>query len=80
MGLFSEEQNTWLDRLEVEHDNLRTALQWSTREEPNPEAALRLASSIWRAAANGICTAASNGSCESPDATAGFSAEFIAAR
>jgi predicted ATPase/DNA-binding CsgD family transcriptional regulator len=35
-----------LDRLQAEHDNLRAALAWSIVEEP--EAALRLAGSLWR--------------------------------
>ena len=36
----------WLDRLQVEHDNLRSALTWSIAH--NPELALRLAGGLWR--------------------------------
>lgn len=36
----------WLDRLEDDHDNLRAALHWGTRHDP--ELAQRLAAAIWR--------------------------------
>ncbi len=36
----------WLDQLQVEHDNLRLALDWSLAGPP--EAGLRLAGSLWR--------------------------------
>lgn len=39
--IFGQEDTEWLDHMEVEHDNLRTALEWSTSN--NPEKALRLA-------------------------------------
>ena len=43
--LWQPEQQVWFDRLEREHDNLRTALQfWLTRGHPG--AALRLAASL----------------------------------
>jgi predicted ATPase len=38
------ERSTWLDKLEVEHDNLRAALQWSN--ECDAETALRLTGSL----------------------------------
>lgn len=39
-------QTEWLDRLEREHDNLRSALDWLERQ--NAEAALELALLLWR--------------------------------
>ncbi len=43
--LHASDQLMWLDRLEMEHDNLRTALEWSKATEP--EMTLRLAASLW---------------------------------
>jgi predicted ATPase/Tfp pilus assembly protein PilF len=40
------EQVAWLERLETEHDNLRTALEWSKAEEGRAEAWLRLAAAL----------------------------------
>jgi len=37
----------WLERLEVEHDNIRAALDWCRTAEPDPEYALRLAGAVW---------------------------------
>jgi predicted ATPase len=37
----------WLDRLAVEHDNLRSALGWLIAHERHT-AALRLAAALWR--------------------------------
>jgi predicted ATPase/class 3 adenylate cyclase len=37
----------WLERLEREHDNLRAALRWSV-DEGSGQAALRIASGLWR--------------------------------
>ncbi|HYP41115.1 MAG TPA: tetratricopeptide repeat protein [Chloroflexia bacterium] len=41
------QQITWLDRLEIEHNNLRSALQWSLKHE-EMDVALRLGSALWR--------------------------------
>jgi predicted ATPase len=46
--IFGQEDTGWLDQMEVEHDNLRMALEWATTN--HPEKALRLAyvaSSFW---------------------------------
>ena len=45
--LLEAEQAVWFDRLEVEHDNLRTALEWCM-EGGEVEAGVRLASALWR--------------------------------
>jgi len=37
----------WLRRLEIEHDNIRAALEWSRTAEPNPEYGLRLSGAMW---------------------------------
>jgi predicted ATPase/DNA-binding SARP family transcriptional activator/DNA-binding CsgD family transcriptional regulator len=44
---FGPEHATWLDRLEVEHDNMRGALSWTLRGE-DPSLGLRLATAIWK--------------------------------
>lgn len=46
--LVSSDQAEWFDRMELGHNNLRAALDWSIRVEKNPEKALRLSSCIWR--------------------------------
>jgi predicted ATPase/class 3 adenylate cyclase len=45
--LAGSEQRTWLDRLDVEHDNLRAALEWATAR-PDPEIAIPLGFALWR--------------------------------
>ena len=40
-------QKVWLDRLETEHDNIRAALDWFTRN-GEVEAALRLGGALWQ--------------------------------
>ena len=42
--LAGEDAKEWLDRIQPEHDNIRTALAWSLEEDP--EVTLRLASSL----------------------------------
>ena len=39
-------ENTWLDRIKLEYDNIRSVLSWTSKEEP--EAGLRLAAALWR--------------------------------
>ena len=43
--LYGPEQETWFDRLEVEHDNLRAALAWSLRD-GRVAAGMRMASAL----------------------------------
>jgi predicted ATPase/class 3 adenylate cyclase len=45
-GLQGAEQVRWLQRLEMDHDNMRTALRWSL-ERGATEQALRLGSAMW---------------------------------
>ncbi|MFI5200295.1 MAG: hypothetical protein ACHQXL_07980, partial [Candidatus Limnocylindrales bacterium] len=41
------EQRRWLDRLDIENDNLRAALEWAT-DRPEPGVAIRLGFALWR--------------------------------
>jgi non-specific serine/threonine protein kinase len=47
-NLEGEQQGTWLDGLEMEHENLRTALEWSLVEGDDGEDGLALAASLGR--------------------------------
>ncbi len=44
--LRSPDQTRWLDRLELEHDNLRSALRWS--EQRGSELQVRLSNAMWQ--------------------------------
>jgi tetratricopeptide (TPR) repeat protein len=46
--LLGPNQATWLARLDAEHANLRSALEWSLSTEPSPETPLRLGGALWR--------------------------------
>lgn len=45
--LTSAERKSWLDLLELEHDNLRAALEWSQSESVDSQDGLRLASALF---------------------------------
>ena len=46
-NLFGEQGKTWLDRLELDHDNFRAALDWCVGQN-DAERASELAASLWR--------------------------------
>lgn len=46
--LWGKEQGYWLDRLEIEHDNLRKALVRFSKDDPTGDSLLRMAGSMWR--------------------------------
>ena len=41
------DQAIWMDRLELEHDNLRAALEWSESDEVEAETGMRLSGALW---------------------------------
>ncbi|HEX7262891.1 MAG TPA: adenylate/guanylate cyclase domain-containing protein [Candidatus Dormibacteraeota bacterium] len=45
--LFGAEQKQWLDRIELDHDNLRTAFDWSLSHK-DARRALSLGAAVWR--------------------------------
>jgi len=46
-NLFGDEQKTWLDRLERDHDNIRAAFDWCAAT-GDAERAMKLGASFWR--------------------------------
>jgi predicted ATPase/DNA-binding CsgD family transcriptional regulator len=48
LRLRGPEGQTWLDRLEAEHDNLRAALAWCKTDPSSVENGVRLAGALWR--------------------------------
>jgi len=46
--LWGPKQGLWLERLEAEHENLRTALEWAMQAHGREEFLLRMAGSLWR--------------------------------
>jgi predicted ATPase/DNA-binding CsgD family transcriptional regulator len=46
-GLWGPDQQMWMERLDVEHENLRAAMEWSKAEERGQELALRIAGAVW---------------------------------
>jgi predicted ATPase/class 3 adenylate cyclase len=46
-NLFGDDQKVWLDRLELDHDNFRAALDWCIAQN-DAERAMGLAASFWR--------------------------------
>ncbi len=40
-------QPAWVERMEIEHDNLRAALEWCVRQDEDVHAGIRLAGALW---------------------------------
>jgi DNA-binding CsgD family transcriptional regulator len=47
-GMIGAEQEVWLDRLDAERNNVRTALEWTLNGEGTTTAGLRIAAALWR--------------------------------
>jgi tetratricopeptide (TPR) repeat protein len=47
-NLTGADAKKWLDRLEMDHDNFRSALDWSMDERGSPKVGMRLAAALWR--------------------------------
>src|SRR2546428_3244154 len=45
--LFGPQRKEWLDRLQEDHDNFRSALEWAVAS-GNPQEAMRLGAAFWR--------------------------------
>jgi len=45
--IIGPEQTAWLNRLDLEHDNLRSAMDWALADASRSEDGLRLATSLW---------------------------------
>ncbi len=47
-GLIGAEQKVWLDRLDAERNNMRTALEWTLNGDGTTRVGLRIAAALWR--------------------------------
>lgn len=47
-GLLGPEQGAWLERLGVDHENIKTALAWAASPEGDAAGGLEIAASMWR--------------------------------
>jgi predicted ATPase len=47
LHLRTADQKAWLDRLDIESNNLRAALAWFIDQSPDPQAGLRLTGALW---------------------------------